>query len=130
MPKITATLTDTAIAAELFKRLEARRKALSLRQAEMAERIAVTPKTYRNIKSGACSLLVLLSALRELNLLENLDTLIPEQQTRPAAVFKGSRKAPKKHPQPSDSNAATPAGIGELLRNRKPLKLKGEPHGG
>ena len=84
MSSFTVSMTDKHIAAELFARIESRRKVLKITQADMASRIGVTPKTYRSLKEGTCSLMVLFTVLRQLNLLENLDVLVPSQTVQPA----------------------------------------------
>ncbi len=91
MHNINQSLSDAAIASELYSRLEAYRKQRSIAQLELAQRLGIAPKTYRNIKTGACSVSVLLMVLRELNLLDNLNLLIPQQALRPTDVLKPGR---------------------------------------
>lgn len=117
MKTISASMTDKVIAEQLFARIEARRKALGITQADMATRIDITPKTYRNLKSGSCSLMVLLSLLRQLNLLENLNELVPQPAIRPTDVWRQT--------QPRAGAVREPSGsISERLAARQRLKTR------
>jgi DNA-binding XRE family transcriptional regulator len=117
MKKISAAMTDEVIAEQLFARIEARRKALQITQADMAARIDITPKTYRNLKKGSCSVMVLLTLLRQLNLLENLDSLIPQPTVRPTDVWRQTQSSAAGIREPS-------AGVGERLAARQRLKTR------
>ncbi|MDO3381095.1 helix-turn-helix domain-containing protein [Gilvimarinus algae] len=115
MTKITNTLTDTAVAEALFERLENRRKAMSITQAQMAERVGVTPKTYRNLRQGHSSLLIFITVLRQLNLLESLESLIPPTQQRPTDLWQ--REHGQKH-------RAGSGRIAQALASRQKLKTE------
>ncbi|WP_312948416.1 helix-turn-helix transcriptional regulator [Superficieibacter sp.] len=87
MKDFSAAMTDSALAEALFSKIEARRKSMKITQARIAERVGITPKTYRALKSGSCNVLILLSILRELQLLENLNLLVPDPTIRPTEVW-------------------------------------------
>ena len=110
-------MTDTVIAEQLFARIEARRKALQITQADMAARVDITPKTYRNLKQGRCSVMVLLMLLRQLNLLENLDALVPQPAVRPTDVWRQTQSSAGAVNEPS-------AGVSERLAARQRLKTR------
>jgi transcriptional regulator with XRE-family HTH domain len=65
--KITNGMSDSAIANELFKRLDALRKARGISQQEMAERIGITRKSYASIGAGTCKFTTLIALLRQLD---------------------------------------------------------------
>lgn len=112
MMKINPSLTDERISSELFERIEARRKQLKLTQMELAARLGVTAKTYRSLKHGRCSVLILILALRQLGLLENLEYLIPTEEPHPSQLWQ--RLAIQ--PTPTRS-------VKDMLAARKKLKV-------
>lgn len=114
--KITNGMSDSAIANELFNRLDARRKSLKMSQQEMAERIGITRKSYAAIGSGTCKLTTLISLLRHLDLLDNLDHIITPAGVSPMASLLGEVQS--KHTRLVDYAAV-------LNSTRVPIK-KGE----
>lgn len=120
MNKVSAAMTDSTIAEQLFSRIEIRRKAMKITQVDMAARVDITPKTYRSLKTGSCSVMILLTVLRQLNLLENLEALIPAPTVRPADVW---HKIRSPH---SNANAVNEpaAGISAQLATRQRLKTR------
>ncbi|EHM49308.1 hypothetical protein GYRE_02460 [Yokenella regensburgei ATCC 49455] len=118
MNDFTRAMTDSVLAERLFNRLEARRKAMKITQLTLAERVGITPKTYRAVKSGSCSLLIFISILRELQLLENLDTLVPAATLRPAEVWAQVSRAGKRQP----STATKAMQIRSMMEKRKKYK--------
>lgn len=119
MKNFSVSMTDKRVAAELFERIESRRKVLKITQVDMAKRIDVTPKTYRSLKDGTCSVMVLFTVLRQLNLLENLDALIPLQTVRPMDIWKqtNTSKAARKHRNKQNS-------IRDVINSRSRLKTQ------
>ncbi|GGD59727.1 helix-turn-helix transcriptional regulator [Lacimicrobium alkaliphilum] len=126
MTKITRSLSDTAVIEELYNRLEERRKQQGIKQADMAERVGITPKSYRAIKEGKCKLEVFVALVRQFGLVEQFDDLIPEQRISPlqlASKHSGSRARTLGGVKGARERALTQA---DLLLKRKPLKTKGE----
>jgi|GEM_PF-4216956 len=83
MSDITKSMTDAAIVSELYERIETRRKNSNITQAEMAERIGITTKSYRAIQKGVCRLTTFVALLRQLDLVENLNGLISTPKISP-----------------------------------------------
>jgi transcriptional regulator with XRE-family HTH domain len=91
MNKITDTMSDATITATLYDRLEEHRKNRELSQLDMAERLGITPKSYRAIQNGKCKLITFIALLRQLSLIDRLDNVVPEQNFSPLKVAKKSR---------------------------------------
>ena len=88
--RITAQLTDESILKELGGRLTSVRLAQNLTQAALAEQAGVSKRTVERLESGAVAtqLSGFLRVCRTLNLLERLETLIPEVMTSPMEQLK------------------------------------------
>ena len=80
---VSKSMSDQAIAVVLFERLEEIRIRKQIRQQELADDIGITPKTYRNLKTGKASVNTLLLVLRRLGLLDNIQLLVPEKEMSP-----------------------------------------------
>ncbi|WNN47961.1 helix-turn-helix transcriptional regulator [Siccibacter colletis] len=119
MNTFSVAMTDSALAEALFYRLEQRRKGLKITQQTLAERTGITPKTYRSLKAGSCSMLVLIAVLRELQLLENLDLLVPAAQVRPEEVWS---KLNHKHPSTPRTGSRRAQEAKAILAARKKIK--------
>lgn len=90
-------LSDTAILKTLGTRLKACRIARGMKQQELAAESGVGVSTIAKIENGqsvAFSLLV--SILRTLGLLENLDLLVPEQKPSPLELLRTQGKQVKR----------------------------------
>lgn len=90
-------LSDTAILKTLGTRLKACRIARGMKQQELAAESGVGVSTIAKIENGqsvAFSLLV--SILRTLGLLENLDLLVPEQKQSPLELLRTQGKQVKR----------------------------------
>ncbi len=100
--KIEKTLADLTILSELGERIVRRRIALQLTQAELAERSGVAKRTLERIEAGASAqMLSLIRIFRVLDLLPNLDRMIPEAMPGPMELLKhkGKTKSRKKPQQ-------------------------------
>ena len=85
-------LSDTAILNKLGTRLKASRISSGLKQQE-----GVGVSTIAKIESGqSVSLSLLISVMRTLGLLENLDLLVPEQKPSPMELLKMQGKQVKR----------------------------------
>ena len=91
------TLGDDAILEDIGRRLGRRRIALQLTQAALAEQAGVSKRTVERIEAGAVAqTLSLVRILRVLDLLSNLDQLIPETGPRPMDLLKLKGKERKR----------------------------------
>jgi len=82
------TLSDTAIAAELGQRLERLRLERNITQQTLADEIGITPKSYRQLIAGGGKLENFIAALRALNELQQLDSLITTTAFSPLEQLK------------------------------------------
>ena len=90
-------LSDTAILNKLGTRLKASRISSGLKQQELAAESGVGVSTIAKIESGqSVSLSLLISVMRTLGLLENLDLLVPEQKPSPMELLKRQGKQVKR----------------------------------
>ena len=95
-------LSDTAILNKLGTRLKASRISSGLKQQELAAESGVGVSTIAKItiakiESGqSVSLSLLISVMRTLGLLENLDLLVPEQKPSPMELLKMQGKQAKR----------------------------------
>ena len=95
--KIEVLLTDEAILAELGGRLAQRRLELQLTQEMLAEQAGVSKRTVERIEAGATTQMsTLIRILRALELLDRLETLVPEAGPRPMDLVKLKGKARKR----------------------------------
>ena len=90
-------LSDTAILNKLGMRLKASRISSGLKQQELAAESGVGVSTIAKIENGqSVSLSLLISVMRTLGLLENLDLLVPEQKPSPMELLKMQGKQVKR----------------------------------
>jgi DNA-binding XRE family transcriptional regulator len=90
-------LSDTAILNKLGTRLKASRISSGLKQQELAAESGVGVSTIAKIENGqSVSLSLLISVMRTLGLLENLDLLVPEQKPSPMELLKMQGKQVKR----------------------------------
>jgi len=87
--KIENQNTDAAILAELGKRLTQARLDRNLTQEELADAAGVSKRTIERLETGqSIQLSNLIRAFRALNLLQNLDHLIPQTAASPIEQLK------------------------------------------
>lgn len=90
-------LSDTAILNKLGKRLKAYRISRGMKQQELALESGVGVSTIAKIESGqSVTLSLLISVMRTLGLLENIDFLVPEQKPSPMELLKMQGKQVKR----------------------------------
>jgi transcriptional regulator with XRE-family HTH domain len=88
--ELRTELTDAAVLQELGTRLERRRIDASLTQAELADQAGISKRTLERIEAGhSTDLIMLIRALRALQLFDGLDSLIPDLPQSPIALLKG-----------------------------------------
>ncbi|PJR58202.1 helix-turn-helix domain-containing protein [Raoultella sp. T31] len=122
--KITISMSDTAIAKELFERLESYRKSRGISQEKLAENLGISRPTYARLQNGTCSFVTFIGILREMNLLEGLNALISSPTVRPSDVFKAQKRQhrPRVGAKASDSDPVTNR-VSAMLALRKDKKL-------
>jgi transcriptional regulator with XRE-family HTH domain len=92
--KVTRLLTDDAILAELGERMARRRIDMQLTQADVAEQAGIAKRTVERIEAGASAQMSsIIRILRVLELLPDLDALLPEVATRPMDLLQRKGKA-------------------------------------
>lgn len=90
-------LSDTAILEKLGARMKACRISGGLKQQELAGESGVGVSTIAKIESGqSVAFSLLISVMRTLGLLENLDLLVPEQKPSPMELLKTQGKKVKR----------------------------------
>jgi transcriptional regulator with XRE-family HTH domain len=100
--RLTPELTDTAILAELGKRLERRRIDADLTQAQLAEEAGVSKRTLERVEAGASTdFVMLIRLLRALGNTDGLESLLPDLPPSPIALLKQRGRARKRvfHPR-------------------------------
>ena len=90
-------LSDTAILKKLGTRLKAYRISRGMKQQELALESGVGVSTVAKIENGQpVNLSLLISEMRTLGLLENLDLLVPEPKPSPLDLLKMKGKQVKR----------------------------------
>jgi len=91
--KISRLLADEAILAELGGRIARRRLELQLTQANLAEQAGVAKRTVERIEAGASAQMAsLIRIFRVLELLPNLELLLPDVQPSPMDLLRQKGK--------------------------------------
>ena len=91
--KISPLLTDAAVLAELGERMARRRIDLQLTQADVAEQAGIAKRTVERIEAGASAQMSsIIRILRVLELLPDLDAILPEAATRPMDLLQRKGK--------------------------------------
>ena len=84
-----AKMSNEAILAEMGRRLQRLRLNVDLGQAALAQRAGVSERTIQYAESGrSCSLDTLISVLRALERVDDLDALLPEPGLSPIQLSK------------------------------------------
>lgn len=82
-------MSDPAIRAEMGKRLKACRLRKNYTQSELAGKAGISVLSVQNLEKGrSVSLSTFISVLRFLNILANLDNLVPEPPISPVELLK------------------------------------------
>ena len=105
--KINSAENEKAILIELGQRIKQHRISLDITQAELAEKCGISPSTETRIENGDDSKISnYIKILFGLNLLDNLDILIPEVQPDFKSLYehKEIRKRVKKKSKYVDSH--------------------------
>ena len=90
---ISRLLTDEAILTEMGERIARRRIEMSVTQADLAVQAGVSKRTIERIEDGASAQMAsLVRIFRVLDLLQNLDQLIPQTGPGPMELLKARGK--------------------------------------
>lgn len=90
-------LSDTAILKRIGARLKAYRISREMKQQELADESGVGVSTIAKIEKGqSVTLSLLISVIRTLGLLENLEMLVPDQKPSPFELLKMQGKQVKR----------------------------------
>lgn len=123
--KITMTMSDVAIAKEVYERLETYRQARGMSQEDLAENLGISRPTYARIQKGTCSLGIFISVLREFSLLEGLNTLLPAPSIRPSEVVMARAKRVRRVPERGDiASVGLPQYAAKNPQNKEPFSSK------
>lgn len=91
--KIFGTESNEQILKELGQRLKDTRIAMSYTQKDMAGRAGVSAKTIERIENGEnVRIENLINLLRALDLLQNIEILVPEQELLPTEILDYGKK--------------------------------------
>lgn len=105
--KITNLSNEKSILSEIGNRIQQYRVSLNITQAEFAKKCGISLKTIARIENGDdLKMSNLIKILNEFNILDNLDSLIPEPQPDYKAMFeeKTTRKRARPDKKKSDDN--------------------------
>ena len=107
---IQRLMTDEALLQELGRRIAQQRLERNLSQAQLAEESGISKRTLERLEAGAAAtqLSLFLRVLRQLDLLERLDLLLPEPQPSPLALLElqkaGRKRASRRRiPKPTST---------------------------
>ena len=91
--RLNGTENNQTILMELGRRIQDTRIAASLTQKELAERAGISLSTLVRLESGeSVRFEYVLNTLRALNLLANIDLLVPEQEMMPSDLIDYGKK--------------------------------------
>ncbi len=86
--KDSHAMTNRAIAREIGHRIDKIRLEQNISQRDVADKLGITVKTYRNLIDGGGKFESLIAVLRFLGCLEMVDTFIPESTFSPLELVK------------------------------------------
>ena len=92
---IQRLMSDEALLHELGHRIARLRLERNLSQAQLAEQAGISKRTLERLEAGsaATQLSLFLRVLRQLDLLERLELLLPEPQPSPLALLEQQQQA-------------------------------------
>ncbi|GDX78152.1 hypothetical protein LBMAG41_32320 [Cyanobium sp.] len=95
---IQRLMSDEALLHELGHRIARLRLDRNLSQAQLAEQAGISKRTLERLEAGAAAtqLSLFLRVLRQLDLLERLELLLPEPQPSPLALLEQQQQATRK----------------------------------
>jgi transcriptional regulator with XRE-family HTH domain len=103
--RLSSLQSDGTILAEIGKRIASRRIDRQLTQAQLAERAGVGKRTVERLENGeSTQMSTVIRIFRVLELLPNLDTMIPEPGLRPMDLLKLKGKARQRASAPRETD--------------------------
>jgi transcriptional regulator with XRE-family HTH domain len=95
---IQRLMSDEALLHELGQRIARLRLERNLSQAQLAEQAGISKRTLERLEAGAAAtqLSLFLRVLRQLDLLERLELLLPEPMPSPLALLEQQQQATRK----------------------------------
>jgi transcriptional regulator with XRE-family HTH domain len=102
-------MSDETLLHEIGQRIARLRLERNLSQAQLAEQAGISKRTLERLEAGAAAtqLSLFLRVLRQLDLLERLEQLLPEPQPSPLALLEQQQQATRK--RASRRSVAKPA---------------------
>ncbi len=95
--KLNRQITEQTVLEELGRRITRRRVDLRITQADAAEQAGLGKRTLERIEAGEdCRISSLIRLLRVLDLMDNLDRLVPEPGPHPMELLKTKGKDRKR----------------------------------
>jgi transcriptional regulator with XRE-family HTH domain len=106
---IDRLMSDETLLHEIGQRIARLRLERNLSQAQLAEQAGISKRTLERLEAGAAAtqLSLFLRVLRQLDLLERLELLLPEPQPSPLALLEQQQQATRK--RASRRSVAKPA---------------------
>lgn len=103
--KLSNLIADDAILAEVGERIAQHRLDLQLTQADLAEQAGIGKRTVERIEAGASAQMSsIIRILRVLELLPNLDRMLPEAGPKPMEMLKRRGKVRQRASKPRSSD--------------------------
>lgn len=95
---IDRLMSDETLLHEIGKRIARLRLERNLSQAQLAEQAGISKRTLERLEAGAAAtqLSLFLRVLRQLDLLERLEKLLPEPQPSPLALLEQQQATRKR----------------------------------
>ena len=114
-------MSDEALLQELGQRIARLRLERNLSQAQLAEQAGISKRTLERLEAGAAAtqLSLFLRVLRQLDLLERLELLLPEPQASPLALLEQQQSTRKRASRRRVAKPASSWALGQPL----PLRL-------
>lgn len=108
-------MSDEALLQELGHRVARLRLERNLTQAQLAEQAGISKRTLERLEAGAAAtqLSLFLRVLRQLDLLERLELLLPEPKTSPLALFQQQEASRKRASRRLPAKPAAPWSWGQ-----------------
>ncbi len=119
--RISTLLTDDVILAEIGGRIARRRLELQLTQADVAEQAGIGKRTLERVEAGASAQLSnIIRIFRVLDLVEGLEGMVPDTQSRPMELLKRKGKVRQRASKPRDAGQSTQSGSESAHQIKEP----------
>lgn len=112
-------MTDEAIAVELGARIQRQRLNRNKTQDQIAEAVGVSKPTIIQLERGQAKLTTLISVMRALGMLDQVDQIVPEVPASPIQVYKMAGTVRKRA-----TSQAVRASTGKFVENTNKTATK------